>query len=420
MWAWVDRLASRWRGDAARPQSLISISDPSLASLLNVFPANYSGVDVNESTVLGLSAVYRAVALISGTIAQLPLRTLRDIGDGQRQRMSSFLDNPGGPDGMTPFEWTETNLLYLLLHGETFLRHIYGGAGQLISLQPVHPLCVEVRWAAVWPDGMPVKGGKIFKMHLLDGSVEEHDATTMTQIMGMSLDGLRGMSPITIARNSLGTGIAGDRAAAKMFSTGALFSGLVSADGEELDPDEAKVVKETIDRKTAGWEHNGEVVFVNRKLKFTPWTMSAQDAQFLQSRQFSVEEVARWYGVPPHLLMQTEKQTSWGTGIEQQNVGLGRYVLAPWVARIEQRLSRLLPNPRFAEFDFSGLERPTPEDEIALLLSQVDGGLITINEARGIRNLPPVEGGDEVRLHGQPINKPEPEPAPQTPEEVPA
>jgi phage portal protein BeeE len=102
--------------------------------------------------------------------------------------------------------------------------------------------------------------------------------------------------------------------------------------------------------------------------------------------------------------MQTEKQTSWGQGVAEQNRGLGRFTLLGWTMRFEQRLSRLIAGPpgptgprRFAEFDFAGLERPTPEDEIKLLIEQVKAGLLTVNEARRIRNLPPVEGGDVLR-----------------------
>lgn len=382
-----------------------SVADPRLAEVFNVGYPNYSGVQVGESGALSIAAVYRAVALIAGTIGTLPMRTLRDTGDGMRQRVSSFLDTPGGPDdlrGPTAFEWKELVLAHLLLHGDAFLRHVYGGAGQLIALDPVHPQCVSVEW-----DSRAV-GGKLYRVTGTDGHTYEFDATDMTQIMGLSLDGLRGLSVIAVARNGLGTAIAGERAAANMFSNGALMAGLVSAE-DEVNPDEAKVIKETIDRKVSGWENAGSIAFINRKLKFTPWTMSAEDAQFLQSRAFQIEEIARWFGVPPHLLMQTEKQTSWGQGVEQQNIGLGRFTLNGWTTRIEQRLSRLLPNPRFVEFDFAGLERPTPESEIDLLIKQVESGLMTLNEARAVRNLPPVPGGDEVRgLTPEPAPAPEP------------
>lgn len=369
---------------------MYSVSDPALVELFGLGTPNFAGVEVGEHSALGLSAVYRAIALISGTIATLPMRTLRDTGDGMRQRVTSFLDNPGGQYGPTPYEWTETVLLHLLLHGNAFLRHIYGGAGQLLALEPIHPLCVSIDAAPDRP------GGKLFKAHLEDGRQVEYDALTMTHIPALCMDGLRGLSPITVARNSLGTAIAGDRAAARMFSNGMLIAGMVTPD-EDVEPDEVKSIKSEIEAKVGGWENAGGIPVVNRKLKFTPWTMSAEDAQFLQSRQFQIEEVARWFGVPPHLLMQTEKQTSWGTGVETQNRGLARFALNGWTTRVEQRLSRLLPNPRFVEFDFAGLERPTPEQEIDLLIKQVEAGLLTLDEARAIRNLPPLKPSDPAR-----------------------
>lgn len=102
--------------------------------------------------------------------------------------------------------------------------------------------------------------------------------------------------------------------------------------------------------------------------------------------------------MPPHLLGQTEKQTSFGAGLTEQNRGLARYTLIPYTSRIEQRLSRLLPEGLKAEFDYSALVKPSPEDEITLLIAQVDGSILTVNEARKIRNLPPIEGGDVVKV----------------------
>jgi HK97 family phage portal protein len=386
----VKWLFRRKRAGSARSQNAYSISDPALAAFFGYGTRNYSGVEVGEGTALGLSAVYRAISIISGTIATLPMRTLRDTGDGMRQRVSSFLDNPGGAMGPTSYEWTETVLLHLLLHGNAFLVHVYGGAGQIIALVPLHPLCVTVDYDKDAP------GGKKFTATLEDGTRAEYDANTLTHIPALCLDGLRGLSPIAVARNSLGTAVAGDRAAANMFSNGLMISGLITPE-DDLEEGEAKTVKDSVNRNAGGWENAGGIAVVNRKLKFTPWTMSAEDAQFLQSRQFQIEEIARWYGVPPHLLMQTEKQTSWGTGVETQNRGLARFSLHPWTARIEQRLSRLLPNPRFVEFDFAGLERPTPEQEIDLLIKQVEAGLLTLDEARAIRNLPPLSPSDPAR-----------------------
>ena len=373
-------------------QRSLSISDPALAGYFNIGNPSYAGVNVGESTALGLTAVWRAVSLISQTVAQLPLRTLRDV-DGVRTRVSSFLDTPGGPEGPTSFEWTETVLVHLLLHGNAFLAHQYNGGGAVIGLTPIHPLCVSVE---CHPDAV---GGLLFTATLADGSRRTFDATTMTFIPALTVDGIKGLSPISVARNALATAVAGDRSAARMFANGALISGIVTPE-EDLTEDEGKVIKESLDRKMSGWENAGDIALVNRKLNFMPWTMSAEDAQFLQSRQFQIEEIARLYGIPPHALMQTEKQTSWGSGVAEQNRGLSRTVLAPWCARIEQRLSRLLPKPRFVEFDMAGLERGSPAEEIDLLIKQVQAGLLTVNEARRIRNMDPIPGGDSLPSNG--------------------
>lgn len=413
-----ERITAGWRRFVAGVRNAAySVTDPALAAIFDIGMRNYSGVDVNEATALSLSAVYRAVALVAGTIGTLPLRTLRqDPDSGMLTRQPSFLDTtPGGPDGPTPMNWKETCVAHMLLHGDAFLRHIYGGAGQLIGLEPIHPACVQVEFPKPGDDLWPY-GGKWYRVSLLDGRQLVLDKRDMTQVMGLSLDGVRGISVIAAARNGLGTALAGDRSAARMFSQGALISGMVTSE-DDMPEEEAKLIKSHISQHVNGWENAGTIPVVNRKLKFTPWQMNAKDAQFLESRAFQIEEIARWFGVPPHLLMQTDKQTSWGTGVEEQNLGLARFNLNGWTTRFEQALSRLLPNTRWVEFDFAGLERPTPEDEINLIIAQVNAGLITPNEGRALRNLGPIAGGDALRgaaaaLPSDPAPEPAPDPEP--------
>lgn len=372
----------RWRREK-RERALVSIGDPALVEFFSL-GRNFSGVTVGETEAIGIAAVWRAISLISGTLASLPLKTIRKIDEETTQQAGSFLDNPGRPSNHTPFEWKETILWHLLLHGNAFLAHIENEGGALIGLFPIHPLHVEMETILSFP---PVT---TFGVTAIDGQKRFFTQENMTHIKGPSLDGLHGLSPISVARNSFGTHIAGDRSAAKMFNDGFLISGMVTTE-EDVTEDEGKVIRRDLDVKTKGWENAGGVPFVNRKLKFSPWQQTAADAQFLESRQFQIEEVARWYGIPPFELMQTEKQTSWGTGIEAQQRGLARTVLLPWAMRLEQKLSQLLPSPRTAEFDFTGVERPTPEQEIQLLINQVQAGILTVNEARQIRNLPPLE-----------------------------
>jgi HK97 family phage portal protein len=294
-------------------------------------------------------------------------------------------------------EWAELVMMHLLLHGNAYLQHIYGGGGQLVALYPVHPQCVDTQWDSSRP------GGKLYKVHLYDGAsiarTVEFDASDMTQVMGPSLDGLVGLSVLHSGRLSLGTAIAGEKAANRTYRNGAMISGLVTPSDpeDELTPDQATAVKDMVNQVIAGPERAGDVVVMSQALKFTPWMLSPQDAQFMESRTFSVDEIGRWFGVPPHLLGLTEKSTSWGQGIAEQNRGLARYTLTPWTSRLEQRLSTLLPRTRKAEFDYTAFVRPAPEDEIALLIQEVNSGLLTLNEARAIRNLPPVPGGDTIR-----------------------
>lgn len=347
---------------------------------------------ISEQTAMTLSAVWRSVSLVSGSVGQLPMRTLLTNRDGTRERSGSFLDNPG-LDYQTPFEWKELATIWLLLHGNCYAQHIYNNAGALAGLNLIHPL-------AVCPEKDPSKvGGRKYTVTLYDGDTREFDGRTMTHIMGVSLDGVSGLSPITVARLSMATGLAGDRAANRQFVNGALVSGLVTPDADEdLTEDEAKTARKMIRDSITGVENAGDVAVINRRLKFQQWQLSAEDAQFLQSRTFQIDEVGRWYGVPPHLLGLTEKATSWGQGIAEQNRGLARYTLSPWTTRFEQRLSRLILGRKHVEFDYAQFVAPSPEDEIRLLLEQVNGGLITPNEARRVRNMPPVPGGDQLRL----------------------
>jgi HK97 family phage portal protein len=370
-----------------------SIGDPAFADYFGL-TTNWSGETVSEWRAFNLSAVYRAASLIAGTIASLPLRSLRER-DGKTDRVTSWLDTPSGtPEGITQFEWIETAVLHLIFHGNAYLLKLRNGAGMVVGADLIHPSSVTVER---YPDAV---GGKIFRIALEGGGTRVLDATDIEHISGPTTDGVKGISLLSAARNSLGTTIAADKSASRVFKNGASFSILVTPEEDITEP-EAQAIKDSLSTKIAGADNAGGIALVNRKLKLSPWSMSMSDAQFLESRQFQIEEIARWFGIPPHLLMQTEKQTSWGTGVEEQNRGLARHTLMPWTTRIEQRLTRLLGANQKAEFDYSGYLKPAPKDEINLLIQQVNSGLLTLNEARAIRNLPPLPpetGADLPRI----------------------
>lgn len=353
---------------------------------------------VTERTMLGLSAFYRAVSLISGQLAMLPLESFTTDAQGIPKRVPSVFDNPDTDDGQTPFEWKETLFVHLLLHGRTGALKLRNQAGGLARLALVHPLSFTVQEPSARDHdrGTVPAGGLWFYVRLQDGRTAKLDGEDFWYLPGMSLDGVDTEGLIRTAGQSIGTSLAAERAAHKMFTKGAMISGIATPEDEEDITDDVIEIRKQINNATSGAENAGTIAVINRRLKLQPWTMTAVDAQFLQSRQFQIEEIARWTGVPPHLLMQTEKQTSWGTGVEEQNRAMGRTVLGPWSARFEDRASRLLARPRSVRFDFTRLERMAPDREVDTDLKQVAGGVMTVTEYRARRGWPPLAEPETV------------------------
>ncbi|ORA51852.1 phage portal protein [Mycolicibacterium celeriflavum] len=355
-----------------------SIADPFAAHLFGGGPA-LSGVSVTEQSAMGLSAVYRCVQLLSGTIATLPLRTVHTDADGTTRRVSSWLDNPAGPDGPTAHEFIEGLMVALLLRGNFHALKVFNGAGVLHSLQPLPSQCV----------GIDIKNGrKVYRVQLENGTSKELTDREILHIPGLSLDGVRGVSPISIARQSLGTAIAGERSAGRLFHNGALMSAIVTPT-EDLTSDEAEVVRDTLDRVVGGERNAGSMAVFSKALNVSQWSVDPVNAQFLESRKFSTSEVARWFGVPPHLIGDVERSTSWGSGITEQTLAFQKFTLQQWTSRIEARLSRLFDGSRKVEFDFRQLFAGTPDQEIELLMKQTGNQpILTVDEARQILNRP--------------------------------
>lgn len=375
----------KWFGESKaefRSDPQLSISDPAIAEFLGIGHFNDSGVLLTELSAMELSAVWRSVLLISGTIAGLPLNSYqRGVGD-ERTQIETFLDTPH-PD-MSPFEWKELIVAHELLWGNSFLHNVFGGAGQLMGLTPLPPWTVGLRRGEE-------TGEKLFTVRDFKGDARDLTSVDVTHIPAFSLDGLRGVSPIGMARHSLGAARASDKAAGRMFRNGLLLGGLLSPKTDALTKPQRAQVLDGL-RESAGTDHAGDIAFVPAAVDFRPWMMNAVDAQFLESRHFGIEECSRWFGVPRELLSESGA-SSWGSGIQEIVKGFARFCLSGWTTRIEQRLSMLLPPRQFCEFDYSKFLQPSPEDEIRLLIEQVEAKILTIDEARAKRNMPPLPLG---------------------------
>lgn len=356
-----------------------TMGDPAFAEFLGVGTRSSAGQHVTEATAMGLTAFYRSVSLIAGTLAALPWKTYREHRDGTRERADSWLDDPGAVVGMTPYAWRELLYLHLTTWGNWFGQRVPGGAGQVMGMRPLHPGRVTVL--------VDDKGSKRFRVRFDDGT-RELTALEVLHIPALSVDGIRGMAPLTVARNAIGSGLAGDEAAARMFENGALLSGLVSTD-EDIPPEDAKTISDGLNLKMTGTRNAGKVVFVNRALKFSPWTQTAEDAQFLESRAFQVEEIARFFGLPKVLLAEDGAST-WGSGIAELVRGLEKFTFRPWAARVEAALNTTLDGGKFLELDFAGLLAPSASEVTQNMLAEIQAGTLTVDEARRILNRPPL------------------------------
>ncbi len=382
------------------------VTDPYMVRLLSGgVVTDLDGIVVGETTAMQQSPIYRAVALISETIASLPSPTYTTQENGDRRRVASIFDDPDGPYGQTPFEWKETLYAHALLHGRAGALKIRTAAGGLARLELRHPYT----WRVVLPSldeyrsGRLPLGGVWFDVTLDSGETRRYDATDFWYMPAKSLDGRTGVGLLQVARESIKTTVAGERASQALFATGAMVAGaMVPADPDEDVSSDRDQIQRELDASLHGPSNAGRIPLVSARLRFEKFAMTAVDAQLLQSRQFQIEEVARWTGVPPHALMQTEKQTSWGTGVDEQNRGLSRTVLSPWSNRYEERASRELARPRFVEVDFTGLERGSPDKEREMIRSDWNDGLITLDEARERMGLAKVPGGDRFKSEPAP------------------
>lgn len=345
-----------------------------------------SGRAVTEQTSLGMPAVWRAVNLLAGTVASLPLHAYRSSEGGRTVqttgRAASLLETPH-PD-MTRFELWETVMAHMLLWGNAYLWLGRNQLGQVVELWPIHPSRVKV--------GRTSETGR--KVYQIDGGEREHDDSSILHLPAFGYDGVCGVSPIRIAREGIGLALAAEEYGARLFGSGSLATGLLQTE-QRLTPDQADILQERWKTKRAGLKSAHETIVLDRGATFTQLTIPPGDAQFIESRRFQISEVARMFGVPPHMLMDTEKSTSWGTGIEQQGIGFVVYTLRPWLTRTEQRITRVLkPEPVYAKFAVEGLLRGDSASRLAFYKGMWEIGALNTDEVRALEERGPVEGGD--------------------------
>ncbi len=216
----------------------------------------------------------------------------------------------------------------------------------------------------------------------------------------LSIDGTVGLSPLKLARQSLGVTVAAEDFAAKFFGSGTALSGILKTD-KSLKEGDADALKKRWRELLAGIDHAHEIAVLDNGADFTPVSVPPEDAQLLGTRDFQVSEIARLTGIPPHLLGDVDKSTSWGTGIEQQVIGLVKFTFQSWLTMLEQRYTReLLPGgwtsgSWFAEHSVEGLLRGDSAARAQFYALMVQWGILSRNEVRALENREPADGLDE-------------------------
>ena len=410
-----------WRAVLDRRASLELPSTPltstALIEWLGGTPLD-AGVAVTPNSSMKMSAVFRCVAVTAGVSSALPLHA---YARGTKDRRDQALIDDPHPE-LTPLELWKLSYVHRLLWGDFVAQKVRNPLGQVRELWPITPHRVHDIRRAKPSEANP--GGKEFDIVDDDGVLHKGLTTRdIFHIPGLSLDGVRGMSVISYAAQGIGLGLAAEKSAARFFGRGAQLSGVLETE-QRLEQSQADSLKERWQVKTGGLEHAHEIAVLDSGAKFRPLTMPYRDAQLLESRRFEVSEIARFYGVPLFLMFETEKSTSWGTGLEQQALGWIVFDLNPtWLAPTEQRITKeLLPRTAYARYSLQGLMRGDSTARANFYRVMREVGALNADEIRDLEDRPPIPGG-EGKKYLQPGNMlplggaPDDDPPPPPPDE---
>ncbi|MFE6159804.1 phage portal protein [Streptomyces sp. NPDC056486] len=383
-----------------------------------------SGERVTTNEALQVSAVFGCVRLLSETIATLPISTYSRRGGSRREITSpEWLDYPNAePGGMGRIDILSQTVLSLLLEGNAFLAVRWNGPS-IAGLDVLDPTKIVVHMVMV--DGIR---RKVFEAFDIDDDGNEvllgwFTPRDVLHIPGMMLPGdFSGVSPVSYARESIGLALAAQKYGAHFFRNGAMPSAVVEVPGA-MSEDGLKRARDAWRVANSGVENSHRVALLTEGAKFSKVAMSPDEAQFLQTRQFQVPEIARIFGVPPHLISDATNSTSWGSGLAEQNIAFSMFSLRPWLERIESGFTRLLfaesaDRMKFVKFNLDEIKRGAPKERMELYATGLMNGIYSIDEVRHAEDMAPLPDGLGA-TYRVPLNlgavDDEPEPEPKTP-----
>lgn len=370
------------------------------------FGGTTSGKPVNEHTAMQMTAVYSCVRILAEAVAGLPLHLYKYTASGSKEKALShplyfLLHDEPNPE-MSSFVFRETLMTHLLLWGNAYAQIIRNGKGEVIALYPLMPnrMSVDRDYSGAlyytytrYSDEAPTMNGMTVTLRPSD----------VLHIPGLGFDGLVGYSPIAMAKNAIGMAIACEEYGAKFFANGAAPGGVLEHPGTIKDPQK---VRDSWNAAYQGSSNSHRVAVLEEGMKYQSIGISPEQAQFLETRKFQINEIARIFRVPPHMVGDLEKSSF--SNIEQQSLEFVKYTLDPWVIRWEQAISRSLLRPDekklyFAKFNVDGLLRGDYVSRMNGYATARQNGWMSANDIRELENLdriPPELGGDLYLING--------------------
>ncbi|MBL5945498.1 phage portal protein [Enterobacter asburiae] len=353
------------------------------------FGTSSSGKVVTADKAIQLSAVWACVRLLSESISTLPLKIYVRQPDGSRKAAT---DHPAysilcrRPNSeMTPSRFMLMVVASICLRGNAFIEKKFI-ANRLVSLVPLLPQNMVVKRLTT---------GALEYKYTENGNERVIPVKNIMHIRGFGLDGVCGMMPMKTGWDVIGSAMAVEESAAKIFEQGLQSSGFLSADNALTD-DQRERLRGYMASFT-GSKNAGKIMVLEGGLKYQGVTMNPEDAQMLESRAFSIEEICRWFRVPPFMVGHTTKQSSWASSLEGMNLQFLTHTLRPLLVNIEQEIGRCLldsDDEVFAEFSVEGLLRADSAGRAAYYTSALQNGWMSRNDVRRLENMPPIEGGD--------------------------
>ena len=365
-----------------------------------------SGKRVNERSAMQMTAVYSCVRILSEAVAGLPLHLYQYTDKGSKEKAVDnplyFLLHDEPNTEMTSFVFRETLMTHLLLWGNAYSQIIRNGKGEVVGLYPLMPDRMTV--------GRDEKGRLYYEYMvssddaktLKDGTVRLSPYDVL-HIPGLGFDGLVGYSPIAMAKNAIGLAIAAEEYGSKFYANGATPSGILEYPGTVKEPDK---VRESWNAGFGGSSNAHKIAVLEEGMKYTPISISPNEAQFLETRKFQINEIARIFRVPPHMVGDLEKSSF--SNIEQQSLEFVKYTLEPWLVRWEQAMQRaLIPqddkSKYFIKFNVDGLLRGDYQSRMQGYATARQNGWMSANDIRELENLdriPAEDGGDLYLING--------------------